>query len=148
MAVVVGIVPDHDSLAALTDALRNGGVDVTRLEVISHETPATELIETGLQFTYSGGTDAVVGSGGGILTSGGGTGVPGLTSRAAMPAFRDDNIDTMLGELEIPDSRFDFYRRALDARKTVVAYPTGDDVDAEKVKPLFAAAGASPIEVF
>src|SRR5579872_7636003 len=88
MSMVVGILPNHDCLVKLTDGLKSGGFDVSRLLVISPETPATELIQTGMQFVETG-SDAAVSRGGGIMTGGGGTGVPGLTSsRYDMPAFQ------------------------------------------------------------
>ncbi len=146
MSMVVGIFPNHDCLVKLTDGLKSGGFDVSRLLVISPETPATELIQTGMQFVETG-SDAAVSRGGGIMTGGGGTGVPGLTSsRYDMPAFHDDSVERMLGEMEIPEKRFDSYALALDRNKTVAGYPAG--ADADKVRSLFDSAGATPVEVF
>ena len=147
MSVVVGILPNHDALAKLTDSLKSNGFDLTRLQVISPDTPATELINTGLQFTESGSGDSALASGGGIMTGGGGTGVPGLTSSMhSMPAFHDESVEEALGEMEIPETRFDSYALALERNKTVAGYPTGTQID--QVKSLFASAGANPVEVF
>jgi len=146
-SVVVGIFPDHSAISQLTDSLRSNGLSLDKLEVISPETPSTDLIETGLQFTYAGDQDSVIGSGGGIITSGGGTSVPGLTSHNPTPrAFRDDTVERLLGDLEIPETRFDFYGTAIERGKTVAGYPSPGNVD--KVKSLFTAAGANPVEVF
>jgi len=146
-SVVVGIFPDHDAVVRLTDSLKSNGLELGHLEIISPETPATELVETGVRFKYVGDEDTVLNRGGGILTSGGGTSVPGLTSYNATPRISsDDTIERLLGDLEIPESRFDSYGLAIERGKTVVGYPAiGNE---QKVKDLFAAAGANPVEVF
>lgn len=146
-SVVVGIFPNHDALTRLTESLKSNGLDIGRLEVISPETPATELVETGVRFTYVGDDDAVIGRGEGIITSGGGTSVPGLSSYNPTPRISsDDTIERLLGDLEIPDSRFDTYSLEIERGKTVAGYPAPGGE--EKVKDLFAAAGANPVEVF
>ena len=146
-STVVGILSNHDALLKLIDSLKSNGLDVGHLQVISPETPSTELIDTGVRFTYSGEEDSVVGSGGAILTSFGGTSVPGLSSyNPVASATHDDTVERLLGDLEIPDSRFDFYGNEIEKGKTIAGYRALDNVD--KVKGLFSSAGANPVEVF
>jgi hypothetical protein len=102
-----------------------------------------------VQFVYSGDAeDAALGVGTGIITSFGGMGVPGLSDNAPqIEAFHTPpSTEELLGELEIPNARFDTYSAAIDRGQTVAGYLAGPDVD--KVRTMFAAAGGNPVEVF
>jgi hypothetical protein len=146
--VVVGILPDHDAVAKLADSLKAAGFDLAQLTVVSSEDPSDDLVHSGVQFVLAGDPDEdMLTTGTGIITSGGGTSVPGVTNsdvRAEM--FHGASTTDLLGELEIPDGRTDDYAAAVESGRAVAGIVAGANVD--KVKGLFSAAGANPVEVF
>ena len=136
--MIVGLFSNHDAVVKLTEALRTNGFSVERLRVISTDTPSEHLIRTGVQFTYSGDSEAeAIGTGGGIITGFGGMSVPGLTEHGpTLGSIRtSSSVEDLLGELEIPGKHFDEYDQALDNGKTVAGYNGGASVDI--VKSLF-----------
>jgi len=147
--MIVGLFPDHDAIVKLTQALRTNGFNVERLRVISNDTPSEHLIRTGIQFSYSGDSEAEsIGTGGGIITGFGGMNVPGLTERGpTLGAIRSSSsVEELLGELEIPGAHFDEYDQALDRGKSVAGYNGGSSVDS--VKALFQTAGCEWVDVY
>jgi hypothetical protein len=148
MPVVVGIFPNHDAIAKVAEALKASGLDVNELKVISEETPPDHLITSGVEFILGGDPDEeMLTTGTGIITSSGGTGVPGLTGSAATPhVSRGPSAVDMLGDFDVPDGRTDDYIEALQKGRCIAGYVTSSDVD--KVKGVFANAGGSPVEVF
>jgi hypothetical protein len=147
--MVVGIFPDHDTLAKLADGIKAGGFNIEHLRVISNDTPSENLIRTGLRFIYSGDAEpTAIAGGGGIITSFGGTEVPGLTNVTTQVGspHGDPSTEDLLGELEIPGGRNEDYSRALDAGRSVAGYHAGADVD--RVKAIFSAAGGNPVDVY
>jgi hypothetical protein len=147
--MVVGIFPDHDCLTKLADAIKSGSLNIERLRVISSDTPSDNLIRSGLKFVYSGDAETTaIASGGGIITSFGGTEVPGLTNINTQvgTSHGAPSTEDLLGELEIPGGRNEDYSRALGAGRSVAGYNAGSDVD--RVKAIFSAAGGNPVEVF
>ena len=146
--MVVGVFPNHDSVVKLTSQLKDGGFNVQRLRVISSETPSDHLIRTGAQFVYSGEAESTaIGTGGGIITGFGGTGVPGLTEHPSLGTVRSSSsIEELLGELEIPGVKYDEYDSELDKGKAVCGYNAGADVD--RMKTMFSAAGCERVDVF
>ncbi|MBV8596356.1 MAG: hypothetical protein JOZ50_08900 [Candidatus Eremiobacteraeota bacterium] len=147
--MIVGLFPDHDAIVKLTQALRTNGFEAERLRVISSDTPSDHLIRTGIQFSYSGDSEAeAIGTGGGIITGFGGMGVPGLTEHGpTLGSIRSSSsIEELLGELEIPGAKYDEYDQALDRGKTVAGYNGGSNVDT--VKALFQTAGCERVDVF
>ena len=148
MPVVVGIFPNHDAIAKVTDALKSSGLDVNELTVISSEMLSEDLISSGVQFVLSGEPeDDLLTTGSGIITTSGGTGVPGLTDSATRPhVSHAPSTEDLLDDLDVPDGRTDDYVEALEHGRSVAGYVTSDDID--KVKGLFASAGGNPVEVF
>jgi hypothetical protein len=147
-SVVVGIFPDHDGLAKLTDALKAGGYSVELLRVITPETPADELISSGAQFVFSGDVEpATLGGRTGIITGFGGTGVPGLTEEIPrVEAFHEPSLAEMLSEMDVPDARLSDFEVALSQGRSIAGYNARNSVD--HVKSLFASSGAFPVDVF
>jgi hypothetical protein len=147
-SVVVGIFPDHDGIVKLVDSLKAGGLSVERLRVISPDTPADELINSGIQFTLSGDAEtSTLASGRGIITGFGGTGVPGLTdSMPRVSAFHEPSFEELFSELDIPDGRLPDFGRAIEEGRSVVGYNAGSGID--QVEGLFRSAGANLVEVF
>jgi len=149
MPVVVGIFSNHDAIAKVVDGLKAGGLDLNELTVITDETPEDEgLATSGVQFVLSGGPDdEMLNSGSGIITTGGGTGVPGLTDTETQPHVSyEGSIFELLADLDIPDGRTDDYAMAIEQRRCVAGYVTSTDID--KVKGVFSGAGGNPVEVF
>ena len=147
--MVVGIFPDHDCLAKLVDGIKAGGFSVERLRVISNETLSDNLIQTGLRFIYSGDAETTaIAQGSGIITSFGGTEVPGLTNVSTQVGSGHNvpSTEDLLGELEIPGGRAEDYSKALDAGRSVAGYHAGPDLD--RVKAIFSAAGGNPVDVY
>jgi hypothetical protein len=148
MPVVVGIFPNHDAIAKVTDALKAGGLDVNELTVISSEEVSDDLISSGVRFVLSGEPeDDLLTTGTGIITTSGGTGVPGLTDSLTQPHVSHGRSTVeWLDDLDVPDGRTDDYVDALEQGRCVAGYVTSNDID--KVKGLFASAGGNPVEVF
>lgn len=147
MPVVVGIFPNHDAIAKLTEALKSGGLDINELTVISDETPSDDLVSSGVQFVLSGEPDEeMLTTGTGIITSSGGTGVPGLTDSFVQPHVSHHSTLDLLDDLDVPDGRTDDYVQALEQGRCVAGYVASGEID--KVKGVFASAGGNPVEVF
>jgi hypothetical protein len=148
MPVVVGIFPNNDAIAKLAQAITSGGLDVNELTVISSENASDDLISSGVQFVLSGEPDEeMLSAGTGIITSSGGTGVPGLTDSATFPhvSHGPSTVD-LLADLDVPDGRTDDYVEAIDQGRCVAGYVVSGDAD--KIKSIFTSAGGSPVEVF
>lgn len=146
--MVVGIFPDHETLGRLVNGLKSSGFNVERLRVISSETPADHLAETGVQFIYSGeAEEAAIGQGAGLITSFG-VDVPGLshTGPNLEQLHPAASIEDYFVDLNIPGGRWEDYSKAVDAGRSVAGYNGGKDVD--KVRGLFSGAGGNPVEVF
>ncbi len=146
MPVVVGIFPNLAAVSKLNVALKAAGLSAGDLIVIADESPSPELIDSGVQFRLSGEPDTtLLSSERGIITSSGGTEVPGLGSPSMAVIGGENASEDMLADLNVPDGRTDDYEEALDAGRAVAGYQTAD---VDKVKGIFVASGANPIEVF
>jgi len=147
MPVVVGIFQNLAAVSKLNDALKAAGFSAADLIVIADESPDPELIDDGVQFRLTGEPDTgLLGSGRGMITSSGGTEVPGLGGSPSHTVIGGENAsEDMLADLNVPDGRTDDYEEALDAGRAVAGYQTAD---VDKVKGIFSTAGANPIEVF
>lgn len=150
-ATVVGIFPNHDAISKLADSMKSAGLGVDTLKVVSNEAASDDLIDTGLQFLYSGDAEEEALSGGvGIITSMGGMSVPGLNE--TMPRVgvfhsgSSRSVEELLNHVSVPGHRYDDYGNALDSGRSVASFPAGDNVD--KVKELFRSAGANLVEVY
>jgi hypothetical protein len=115
--VILGLSPNGDT-TALRSALSGGGFSLDPLQVIERS-DSDESIAHGLA-----GTE--------LLTSDGGTGVPGInTGNTRRIFFRNESISDRLGDLAIPDSELDNYVEALQRGRSIVAYfAKPDTVDA------------------
>ena len=131
--VVVALSPNSE-LKALHEALAAAGLDADRLDVID------------------GGDIDLIPSppiGAELLTSDGGTSVPGINTGAGNMTVRpDDSLMARLGEFNIPDSEIENYLEALDRGRSVVAYSATAADAAAKAADAFRGAGLLNIKQF
>ncbi len=83
-----------------------------------------------------------------ILTSDGGTAVPGINTSSSRPAyFPEGSLAHQLGELNIPDSEIENYYEALEAGRSVIAY-NGASGDPDQVMAIFRSAQLMNVRSF
>jgi rhodanese-related sulfurtransferase len=129
--VVIGLSQDGN-VRAVHDTLAAAGIAAERLNII--DSTDIDLIE-GSSLV---GTD--------LITSDGGTAVPGLNS-TSITVHPDDSLVAKLSDLNIPDSEIENYLEALSKGRSVVAYTaTGETVD--KVMATFRTAGLLNVRQF
>lgn len=140
--VVTGISQDGN-IDGLTKALKAARIATDPLQVLgpdaaAHIVASNTLVDTGLL-------------GGGLST---GTGVPGLTGTGVpgignepVPEVDGNSIWEQLSDLEIPDDELENYAEALEAGRTIVAYPALAS-NVRGVESAFAAAGLAKVRVF
>lgn len=144
MPVVVGILPNAAAASKLADAIKAAELDLSDLTIIADDMPDDALITNGVKFRQTGEPDTdTLDTGLGIITSSGGTEVPGLSRTPGIDLVSDP--EDPLADLNVPDARIDDYEEALEAGRSVVGYRTADT---DKVSAIFVAAGANPVEVF
>jgi hypothetical protein len=146
MPVVVGIFQNNDAVQKVVGSLKTAGLDPSDLTVISEDEASGQLISSGVQFVLSGEAEEATIAGGTGLITGSGPEVPGL-GRVKTDVGETEAAPELeaLSDLNVPDSRTDDYVEALEHGRAVAGMTTGD---ADKVKALFTAAGASTVEVF
>ena len=83
----------------------------------------------------------------GIITSGGGTGVPGINSSSASRGIDVDELSDRLGDFGVPDSELDNLLEAVERGKTIVAYHATAD-NADRVTAAFDSANLSNVRRF
>ena len=143
--MVVGIFPSANALSKLGDAVKAAGIDLADLIIIADDMPAQGLISSGVRFTLSGEPDTRgLGSARGIITSSGGTEVPGLDRMPGLGMI-GDQMGEALSDLNVSDARIDDYEEALEEGRAVAGIQTAD---VDKLKAIFSSAGANLVEVF
>ena len=146
MAIVVGTFDDHGAIKEVADALKNSGIDVSKLRVVGNEEVPTGLAAPEVEYVWLGDV-----AGAGIsrldnVEQETGTGVPGLTNRGTGLVSYPE-LGDYLSDLGIPDAKTDSYSNAVEAGKWLAGYPVfGDGIDS--VKSAFTSAGAKSVEVF
>jgi len=120
--VVTGLSQNGD-VKAILKALTDAGLPTDSLSVINPD-DSTEGLSRGLISTD-------------ILTSDGGTGVPGINNtRRSGSFFRNESLPDRLGDLEIPDSEMDNYVEALERGRSIVyCFAQPDTID--RVEAIF-----------
>jgi hypothetical protein len=147
MPVVVGIFPNYAGISKLMESVKAAGLDLEALVVIADEAPDSSLISSGVQFNLTGEPDeGLLTSERGIITSSGGTEVPGLVGQQLPQVVGENNVDELLADMGVPDKRSEDYEMAIDAGRCVAGYPATDNAD--PLKDMFTAAGALSTEVF
>jgi hypothetical protein len=147
MPVVVGIFPNYAGIKKLMDSVKAAGLDLAALIVIADEAPDSSLISSGVQFNLTGEPDeGLLTSSRGIMTSSGGTEVPGLVGTPLPQVVGENDVEELLADMGVPDKSSEQYELALDAGRCVAGYPVTDNAD--PLKAMFTAAGAISTEVF
>src|SRR5580704_3636596 len=139
MPVVVGIFPNYAGIKMLMDSVKAAGLDLAALTVIADEAPDNSLITSGVQFNLTGEPDEeLLTSPTGIMTSSGGTEVPGLTSQSLPSVVGENNVEELLADMGVPDKRSEDYEKAIDAGNCIAGYPATDNAD--QLQGIFTAA--------
>jgi hypothetical protein len=129
---VVGLSQDGN-VKALHDALGAAGLDADRLDVID-----------------GGDIDLIPGApiGSELLTSDGGTAVPGINTGSGGISIRvDDSLMGRLGDFNIPDSETENYLEALERGRSVVGYSANAET-VDKAIAAFRTAGVLNVKQF
>jgi hypothetical protein len=106
--VVTGLSRDGD-VKGVCHALTVAGLPTESLNVIGPE-DSNEGLSRGI-------------AGADIITSDGGTGVPGINNtRRSSSFFRNESLSDRLGDLAIPDTEMDNYVEALERGRSIVYY--------------------------
>jgi len=130
--VVVGLSPNSD-VTTLRNALSAATLDPDRLDVI--DGGDIDLIPGG-----------IIGSE--LLTSDGGTAVPGInTGPTEVSVTADDSLLGRLGDLNIPDSETENYLEALNRGRCLIAY-TATNETVGKALDAFRSAGLLNVKQF
>jgi hypothetical protein len=151
---VTGIVPTSD-VAELEKAL--GGVpniDNSKLTVITKSEQTDEHEESFLNFIHVGepteGDDfgSLLNMDTTLMTSGGGTGVPGITrSGSGLDFLHSEYVAQEVGILPIPEDERANYNDALEEGRVVVAYECSD-ADTNAIETAMHQAGARRVKTF
>ncbi len=140
--VVTGISQDGN-VDALMQALRAARISLEPLQVLGPQDSApspsiARMVDTG---TLTGGLET-------------GTGVPGLTGSGVPgigvspgPDVDGDSIWERLSDLDIPDDELENYADALEAGRSIVAYPALA-ANVKAVESAFQAAGFAKVRIF
>ncbi len=150
---VTGIAPTND-VSELERMLGDvGGVDRSKLHVITLADESSQHESSFLNFIHAGGgyVDSdmqgnLAGTDTDIITGSGGTGVPGI----GMPVNRlgylgTGDVENHFGTLPIPEDEAANYNDALDAGRTIVSYDCGDG-DTAAVEGAFRSAGLQRVK--
>jgi hypothetical protein len=133
MSLVVTGLSQDGHVEAVRAALTQAGFTLDPLQVIS-AADSHEALSRGL-------------AGADIITSDGGTTLPGLSTRSSRPFFRNESISDRLGDLEIPDSEMDNYVEALERGRVIVAYfAHADTID--RIEDVFRSSGLANVRRF
>lgn len=146
--LVVGIFPGNDS-AAIESALSGQQIDLSKVTVLrsaSASTPedgSSELnfIDVVEDMESNSLADDMT-KGMGIMGDAGGTGVPmGRDIGPSLSSFESRGVtNNYLGGLSIPDDEAENFNEAIEAGRSVVAYPDAG-ADSDKIAASFRAAG-------
>jgi hypothetical protein len=154
--LVAGISPDHD-VQAIEAALTAHNIDVASVKVYT-KTPLEAHRESGLDFEYvikdmdynSLSDDETKNHG--IMSDGGGTGVPGLTSSdrpdLTVSSFAEtEAAPDYLSGVAIADDEVDNYNEAIEEGRAVAVYKVSNG-DFTAAEAAFKAAGLKNVRAF
>jgi hypothetical protein len=120
--VVTGLSQNGD-VKAILKALTDAGLPTDSLSVINPD-DSTETLSRGLISSD-------------ILTSDGGTAVPGINNtRRSGSFFRNESMPDRLGDLEIPDNEMDNYIEALERGRSIIYYFAQPDT-VDRIEAIF-----------
>jgi hypothetical protein len=152
--LVVGIFATSDP-AAIQSALSGAQIDANRVKVIrlaSASSPADEsseldFIDVAASMESNSLSDDMT-KGLGIMGDAGGTGVPMGRTSASLGSFNSrGDAQNFLAGFGIPSDEVDNFNDAIEAGRSVVAYPDAG-ADAEKIAAAFRTAGLRNVRVY
>ncbi len=130
------------------------GIDKSKLTVITKADRSYEHDSSFLNFFHAGGptidgdASGQMIDGTAIMTSGGGTGVPGIgASAASMSHMAKAKAAQHVGNLPIPEDEADNYNDAIEEGRCVVAYEC-DGTQGATLEEAFRAAGLRKVKSF
>lgn len=151
---VTGIAPTNN-VSELENMLgKVPNLDHAKLTVITREAPTEEHDESFLNFIHPGqsisGDDfgSLAGMDTAIMTSGGGTGVPGIgRSGSGLDFLNSEYVAAEIGVLPIPDDERANYNDALEDGRVVLAYECSD-ADTAAVEAAMRDAGVRKVKTY
>lgn len=153
--LVVGIFAGSDP-AAIETALSGAQIDLSKVKVVRLATgtdPAADsseldFIDVAASMESNSLSDDMT-KGMGIMGDAGGTGVPMGRSSASLGSFssRGGGGKNYLSGLPIPSDEVDNFNDAVEAGRSVVAYPDAG-ADGEKIAAAFKAAGLRKVRIY
>lgn len=149
--LTIGIYPGDDP-RSLTQAMEGQStIDVSRLRVVTSSTPSRAHADAPFDFVHvsaaqnDNSLSDTMTHGVGIMSDGGGTGVPGIGGSAtSFSSFSTVAADDYLSDLGIPDDEVDNFNDAIASGRTVVIYPSDD----ASVSDAFRAAGVMHVRTY
>ena len=151
---VTGIVATSD-VAELEKTLGDvPNIDHSKLSVITREAETDEHEESFLNFIHlaepgeGDNLGSLLGTDTAIMTSGGGTGVPGLTrSGSGLDFLNSEYIEAEVGIIPIPEDERANYNEALAQGRTVIAYECSD-TDVAALEAAMRQAGVQKVKTY
>ena len=148
---VTGIAPTTDVKALETMLGELPGVQTAKLIVLTktdrsyeHDSSFLNFIHVGAQEIDSDTIGNIESSS--IMTGGGGTGVPGMTTRSSLGYFSHPKVAQHVGNLPIPEDEADNYNDAIEDGRAVVAYQCEGETAA--VENAFRSSGVLHVKTF
>lgn len=151
--MVVGILGECDP-KALEAILTRGGLDASRLKIVTKAAPTQAYTDSVLDFVHVGraqdsndlADDLTRGTG--VMTDYGGTSVPGLSGRHRDIAdFTHREHSSGIAGLPIPADQLENFHAALDDGRCIVACPS-DETNSPTMESKFREVGARNVQVF
>lgn len=152
---VTGILPTQDVTQLESQLGGISGIDRTRLSVITTAAQTDEHDRSFLNFIHSeggdidGGSPGTLASSSPILTTMGGTGVPGINETAFGEVEDAGTFGALqrLGLRAFPEDEAENFADALDAGRTVATYTCAPE-EAPGIESAFRSAGALNVRTF
>lgn len=130
--LVVGIFPDDDP-QALQQALKSQpAIDMNNVRVVTASAPSRAHADAPFDFVHvaaaqnDNSLSDTMTRGTGILSDGGGTGVPGIRGTFAADSFLDSSVSDYLSGIGIAEDEVDNFNDAIENGSAVLIYSAGE----------------------
>lgn len=139
--LTIGIYPGADPQALTQAIAAQSVIDPNQLRVITNAAPSRAHADAPFDFVHvavaqnDNSLSDTMTHGVGIMSDGGGTGVPGLSgTTTSYSSFSSVAADDYLSDLGVPDDEVDNYNDAITSGRCVVVYPIGDATIADALR--------------